>query len=265
MGALLTLLYGLLAYGACLAALLYLIGFSANLLVPKSVDVGTALPLAEALFVNILLLALFALQHSIMARKGFKRGWTRVVPPAIERSTYVLAASGTLALLFWLWSPIPAPLIWRATHPLAIQALWSVFWLGWVMVLVSTFLINHFELFGLRQVFAYFANREVPAPQFATPLLYRYVRHPLYLGLSLSLWAVPEMTAGHLLYSAALSSYLILGIWFEERDLIADFGDRYRRYRMEVGPLLPRQVYSWLRVPTGSWLRGWTNKPRNDL
>ena len=241
MGAFLSFLYGLVAYGVCLAALLYLIGFSGNVLVPKSVDSGAFAPLAKALCVNVLLLGLFAAQHSVMARRAFKRWWTRIVPPVVERSTYVLAASIALALLFWLWLPIPVPIIWRIDNPAAAQLLWAVFWLGWVLLLVSTFLINHFELFGLHQVFARLTGHEMPSPRLTKPLLYSYVRHPLYLGLLLSLWAVPVMTAGHLLFSIGATSYIFVGIWFEERDLIAQFGDGYRRYRAEVGMLVPRR------------------------
>ena len=241
MGAFLSFVYGLVAYGVSLAALLYLIGFSGNVLVPKSVDSGAFAPLATALGVNVLLLGLFAAQHSVMARRAFKRWWTRIVPPVVERSTYVLAASIALALLFWLWLPIPVPIIWRVDNPAAALLLWAVFWLGWVLLLVSTFLINHFELFGLHQVFARLTGHEMPAPRLAKPLFYSYVRHPLYLGLLLSLWAVPVMTAGHLLFSIGATSYIFVGIWFEERDLIAQFGDGYRRYRAEVGMLVPRR------------------------
>jgi protein-S-isoprenylcysteine O-methyltransferase Ste14 len=241
MGALLSFLYGLTAYAACLAALLYLIAFSGGLLVPKSVDGGAVGPLAQALWVDVLLLALFGVQHSVMARGGFKRWWTRIVPRAVERSTYVLATSLVLALFFWQWRPIPAPVVWRIDNPAAAQLLWSIFWLGWALVLLSTFLINHFELFGLHQVFARLTGRAMPASQFKTPLFYRYVRHPLYVGLLLSFWAVPVMTAGHLLFSAGLSAYIMVGIWFEERDLIAQFGERYRRYAAEVGMLVPRR------------------------
>ncbi len=244
MGALLSLLYGVVAYGACVAALLYLIGFSGSVLVPKSVDVGASAPMAEALFVNMLLLGLFAVQHSTMARRSFKRWWTRIVPPAVERSTYVLATSIVLALLFWQWRPIPGPIIWRVDNTTVAQVMWAVFWLGWAMLLVSTFLINHFELFGLHQVFARLTGREMPAPRLITPLLYRYVRHPIYLALLLSFWSAPVMTAGHLLFSMGATAYILVGIWFEERDLIVQFGERYRRYRSEVGMLVPRRYRS---------------------
>jgi protein-S-isoprenylcysteine O-methyltransferase Ste14 len=241
MAAIFSLLYGLAAYAAGLVALLYLIGFSGGVLVPKSVDGGAAAPWAQALFVDLLLLGLFGVQHSVMARGAFKRWWTRIVPQPVERSTYVLMTSIVLALFFWQWRPIPVPIVWRIENAAAVQLLWATFWLGWVLVLLSTFLINHFELFGLQQVFARLTGREMPAQGFKTPLLYRYLRHPLYLGILLSLWAVPLMTAGHLLFSMGLSSYIFVGIWFEERDLIAQFGERYRRYRAEVGMLVPRR------------------------
>lgn len=241
MRAIFSFLYGLIAYAACLGALLYLIGFSGDVLVPRSVDSGTAATLAEALCINVLLLSLFAVQHSMMARQAFKRVWTRIVPRTVERSTYVLTTSIVLALLFWQWRPIPEPIVWQVGNAAAVELLWAMFWLGWVLVLISTFLINHFELFGLQQVFARLTGRTMPASEFRTPLFYRYVRHPLYVGILLSLWSVPVMTAGHLLFSMGLSSYIFAGIWFEERDLIAQFGERYRRYRAEVGMLVPRR------------------------
>jgi len=238
--ALCSLLYGVAAYVACLAAQLYLIGFSGNLLVPKSVDVGAAAPWGQALATNLLLLALFGVQHSVMARRGFKRWWTRAVPPAVERSTYVVATCAVLALLFWFWVPITAPVVWRVEHNAGVALLWGLFGVGWLLALVSTFLINHFELFGLQQVFARLTQRAQPEAQFRTPLLYRYVRHPLYLGLLLSFWAVPVMTAGRLLFALGLSAYILIGIAFEERDLLRQFGERYRTYREQVGMLIPR-------------------------
>ena len=244
MTAIVTSLYGLIAYTVGVGALAYFIGFSCDVLVPKSVDSGTAGPLAEAVCVDVLLLSLFALQHSAMARPAFKRWWTRIVPQSVERSTYLLATSIVLAVLAWQWRPIPAPIVWRIENGDAVRLLWTVFGLGWTMTLVSTFLINHFELFGLQQIFARLTGRTIPAPEFRTPLFYRYVRHPLYLGILLSLWSVPVMTAGHLLLSTGLSSYIVLGIWLEERDLVAAFGERYHRYRAEVGMLLPRRSRS---------------------
>jgi protein-S-isoprenylcysteine O-methyltransferase Ste14 len=239
MGAFLSLCYGLVVYVFFLATFVYAIGFAGNLAVPKTIDSGTPGPIGAALIVNVLLLGVFAVQHSVMARRSFKRWWTRIVPPAVERSTYVLAATLALALLLWQWRPIPEPVIWRVTNDTAVQALWVVFWLGWALLLLSTFLINHFELFGLRQVFSRLAGREIPEAEFRTPLVYRYVRHPIYLGFLLSFWAAPVMTAGHLLFAAGSTGYILLGIWFEERDLVEQFGEEYRRYRRRVGMLLP--------------------------
>jgi len=232
------LLYGFASYLFFLGTFLYLIAFSGNVFVPKTIDSGTAGPIGHAVAVDLALLGIFALQHSIMARRGFKRWWTRFVPEAVERTTFVLAATACLAALAWQWEPIPEPVAW-SFEGFAASALWIVFWLGWAIALVSTFLINHFELFGLRQAASEFLGRTVPDPQFRTPMLYRYVRHPLYFGLVLAFWSVPTMSAGHLLFSAGATGYILVGIWFEERDLIHQFGDTYRRYREEVGMLLP--------------------------
>jgi len=250
MRGLLSLLYGAAAYAASQATLLYFMGFSGNLLVPKSVDVGAGGPWVEALVTDLLLLALFGIQHSVMARRGFKRWWARIVPPAAERSTYGLAACVVLTLLFWFWVPIEAPVVWRVEHRAGVALLWSLFGLGWVLALVSTFLIDHFELFGLQQVFARLRKRALPEPAFKTPLLYRHVRHPLYAGLLLGLWSVPVMTAGRLLFALGLSAYILIGIAFEERDLIRQFGERYRAYREQVGMLIPR-LRSPRRAATG--------------
>jgi protein-S-isoprenylcysteine O-methyltransferase Ste14 len=236
------LLYGLVVYVFFLATFVYAIGFVGNILVPKGIDGGVAMPLVEAVIVNLLLLGVFAVQHSVMARRGFKRWWTRVVPEAVERSTFVLAATLALALLLWQWRPIVEPVIWHVESPLARVVLWTVFAIGWAVLLISTFLINHFELFGLRQVFARLRGRQIPAPEFRTPLFYRHVRHPIYLGFVLGFWATPHMSAGHLLFAIAATAYILIGIWFEERDLIAQFGDRYRLYREQVGMLLPRRA-----------------------
>ena len=241
MRGLLSFLYGVAAYAAGLVALLCFIGFSGNLLVPKSVDIGAGAPWVEALGIDVLLLALFGIQHSVMARRGFKRWWTRVVPPAVERSTYVVATCVVLALMFRFWVPITAPVAWQVEDRAGVALLWSLFGLGWVLVLVSTLLINHFELFGLQQVFARLRRRALPEPEFVTPLLYRYVRHPLYAGLLLGFWSVPLMTAGRLVFAIGSSAYILIGIAFEERDLLRQFGERYNSYRAEVGMLLPRR------------------------
>jgi methanethiol S-methyltransferase len=173
-----------------------------------------------------------------MARPGFKRWWTRLVPPAIERSTYVLFASLILLVLYWQWRPILDP-VWTVRSPAGGAILTAISWFGWGMLLFSTFLINHFELFGLRQVFARLLGRELPAPKFHTPVLYRRVRHPIYLSFLLAFWATPAMTAGHLLFALACTGYILIAIQLEERDLIHTFGDQYRNYRNQVGMLLP--------------------------
>ena len=238
MTALPMVLYAIATYVFFLATFVYAVFFTGGWLVPKTIDSGPAGPLAEALVVDVLLLGLFAVQHSVMARPAFKRWWTRIVPEPIERATYVLAASAALALLLWQWRPIAAPLVWRLDDPLAVALVHGVFWLGWAVLLISTFLLNHFELFGLQQVFVRKAGAGA-VPELRTPLFYKHVRHPIYLGFVLAFWATPTMTAGHLLFAIATTGYILIGIWFEERDLVAHFGDRYRQYRDEVGMLVP--------------------------
>ena len=237
-GGIAAVLYGVVAYALFLGTFLYAIGFVGNFAVPKTIDSGEAGPIGVALAVNALLLGLFAIQHSVMARPAFKRWWTQVVPQAVERTTYVLLTTLILVLLFWQWRPITG-VVWSVSNPIGAAILQAIFWLGFAIVLMSTFLINHFELFGLRQVYARLRNRALPEPAFRTPLFYKATRHPLYLGFIIAFWATPTMSAGHLLFAIATTGYIFIGIWLEERDLIAAFGDQYRRYREQVSMLIP--------------------------
>ena len=241
------LFYAILSYAAFLASFLYVVGFVGNCIVPKSIDAGGSAKLGEAIVVNLLLLGTFAIQHSIMARPAFKRWWAGVFPVACQRSTYVLLSSLILLLLFWQWRPIPIP-VWRIDG-IAGGLLTGVQWLGWLIVLASTFMIDHFDLSGLRQAFYALRGADAPGPSFKTPLLYKLVRHPLMLGLLLAFWATPEMTAGHLLFAIVNTAYILIGLQFEERDLIAQFGTTYQQYRRRVPMLLPR-IFG--RRPTGA-------------
>jgi len=233
-------LYGIASYLVFFVTILYAIGFVMGLVVPKTIDAdsGTNTSTIEAVVVNLLLMSLFAVQHSVMARKGFKAWWTQYVPKPIERSTYVLVSSACLLLLFWQWRPIPT-VVWHvADHDAAVAvALLSL--VGWVLVFMSTFLINHFELFGLSQVANHLLDKQVAPPRFRTPLLYKFVRHPLYLGFVIAFWAAPVMTVGHLLFAGVTTAYIMVGIWLEERDLTDMFGDQYREYKQRVSMLIP--------------------------
>jgi protein-S-isoprenylcysteine O-methyltransferase Ste14 len=238
MGPILAFAYGAAAYLVFFGTILYAIGFTTGLVVPKTIDDGLSGSMAEALIINLALLSVFALQHSIMARKPFKRWWTKIVPAAIERSTYVLLASLILILLFWQWRPMP-DVVWHVSEPTLAMALTGLSLFGWVIVFLSTFLINHFELFGLQQVVRNLAGRPSAEPTFRTPFLYKLVRHPLYLGFIIAFWAAPTMTVGHLLFAGVTTAYILVAIMLEERDLVDLFGDEYRRYRERVGMLLP--------------------------
>ncbi len=233
-------IYGTIAYVLGLGTILYLIGFVDNVLVPKSLDTGGAADesLIMAVVIDVLLVALFGLQHSLMARPAFKRAWTRIVPAPIERSTYVVFASAVLGLLMWQWRAIPGTVWefgWNGTVVMV-----AIGCVGWALLVLSTFLINHFELFGLRQTFARIFNYADGEPEFRTPFLYRIVRHPLYLGFLLAMWAAPKMTLGHLLFSSLMTIYIVFAISLEESDLIDVFGNAYVKYREKVGMLFPR-------------------------
>ncbi|HJT46334.1 MAG TPA: isoprenylcysteine carboxylmethyltransferase family protein [Chthoniobacterales bacterium] len=241
-GRVLAFLYGITCYLIFLIAFLYAIAFVGNIpLAPKTIDSGPAGPPAQALVINAVLLGLFAIQHSVMARQWFKRAWKKIVPTAVERSTYVLLASLILLLLYWKWQPMTT-VIWNVGNPNAATILRGLFWIGWGMVLVSTFLVDHFGLFGMKQVYNYLVDKPDEPPPFKTPSLYKIVRHPLYLGFVISFWATPRMTAGHLFFAVMTTAYILVAIQFEERDLIRFYGDNYRRYRQQVSMLFPLRV-----------------------
>ncbi len=230
--------YGGLVYVLFLITFLYTIGFLAGLPGLKTIDSGTAGGLARAVIIDLILLGVFAVQHSAMARQGFKRRWTRIIPGPIERSTYVLASTAAVALLIWQWRPIGAR-VWTVENPAGWWALTIVFWASWAVLLLSTFLIDHFSLFGLRQVYCEWRRQPVPEPVFKTPVFYRLVRHPIYCGFIGAFWAVPRMTVGRLLFALAATAYILICASLEERDLVAQFGDLYRRYQRQVPMLVP--------------------------
>ncbi len=231
-------LYGAVSYAVFLASFLYAVGFVGNLLVPKSIDTAPAGAMPEALLIDLLLLGLFAFQHSTMARPRFKKWWTRIVPKPVERSTYVLISSLLLALLFWQWQPLTQT-IWEASSPVGEAVAHTLFWLGWLLVLSSTFMINHFDLFGLRQGDLRLKREPYPPLPFVQVALYRFVRHPIMLGFLIAFWSTPRMTLGHLLFARATTGYIFIGIFLEERDLRRAHGEAYERYRQATSMILP--------------------------
>lgn len=244
----LTLCYGAVSYVLFLAVFLYAIAFVGDLPVPRTVDHAVQAPWGQAVAINLALLTLFAVQHSVMARPWFKRWWTRIVPQPIERSTYVLAASAVLALVLWQWRELPL-VIWDVSSPPARWLLHALFWLGWAIVLASTFMISHFELFGLKQVFAAWRGQGESETGFRTTMFYRVVRHPLNLGFLVAFWATPTMTAGHLLFASVTTAWIFLAMRLEERDLTAKLGARYAAYRETVPMIVPRPGESAITRP----------------
>jgi len=234
------LLYGVTCYLIAFATILYFIGFVGNFVVPKSMDSGTSGPLLEAIIINLLLISVFAIQHSVMARKGFKKAWAKIIPKAIERTTYVLFSSLALILLYWQWRPM-GDVVWDVSGTTLGNMLIALSLLGWLIVLISTFLLDHFEFLGLKQAMLnlHEHEHELPKAQLRTPGLYKIVRHPLYLGFTIAFWATPIMTTAHLLFAVATLSYTLIGMLLEEHDLTAEFGEEYKVYKSKVSMLLP--------------------------
>ncbi len=239
MGRSVTFAYGVIVYIIFLATLLYSIGFIGNVFVPKTIDSGVSGPVGQAALINLMLLLVFALQHSIMARPAFKRVWTKIIPKPTERSTYMLLTNAALILIFVFWQPMPAR-VWDASNTVTGSALSALFWAGWLIVLVSTFMIDHFHLFGLKQVHAHLISRVSPASGFLKIGFYRMVRHPIMTGFLIAFWAAPTLSAGHLLFALVTTGYIIVAVLrFEEKDLVAEIGDAYQTYQREVPAFIP--------------------------
>lgn len=232
-------IYGTICYIMFLGVFLYAVGFASNFLVPKSMDTGGTASFIQALITDTLLLGVFAIQHSGMARQGFKKAWTRVIPKAIERSTYVLCTNLALALLFWQWQPLGFKL-WDLSGTIGEPILWVLSGLGWLIVLLSTFMINHFELFGLQQVFLNLIGKESEELKFKVVGFYQYVRHPIYLGFIIAFWATPVMTLTHFFFASGILGYILVGIFLEEKDLNALYGNKYQEYKQKVSMLIPK-------------------------
>jgi len=238
MGRMLAVLYGIVCYVIFLATFLYAIGFVGDFAVPKTIDSGVPGPLGQAILVNVVLLGIFAVQHSVMARPGFKAVWTKIVPRPVERSTYVLFSSAALILLYWQWRPM-TDIVWNVDNDIARNAIWAAFAFGWLLVLISTFLINHFDLFGLRQVYLYLRETRYTELLFQIASFYKVVRHPLLLGFIIAFWAAPTMTVGHLLFTLATTAYMLVAIQLEERDMVRFHGQAYVEYRQRVRMIVP--------------------------
>jgi protein-S-isoprenylcysteine O-methyltransferase Ste14 len=235
---LIVFLYGVISYIFFLGTFLYAIGFVGNMVVPKSIDSGMTSSLGSALFINALLLGLFAIQHTIMARPGFKRAWTKIIPQAMERSTFVLVTNLIFCLMFWQWRPLPE-IVWQVESSAGVMILNILFWAGFGIVLLSTYIIDHFELFGLKQVTNYLLKKDTKPPIFTEKFLYKMVRHPLMLGFLIAFWATPTLTVGHLFFSIMTTGYIFVGIAFEERDLKTYHGESYRDYSSRVPMVIP--------------------------
>lgn len=232
------IVYGVVAYLTGFLALLYAIGFVGNFIVPKTIDSGIAADLTSSIIVNLVILTLFALQHSIMARPAFKKWWTKFVPEYIERSTYVLFTAVVLAILYWQWRPMTG-VVWHIDNSIGVMLMNGLFWAGWIILLASTFMVSHTDLFGLRQVYLKFKNQEYSSLEFKIAGLYKLVRHPIMTGMIIAFWATPHMTTGHLLFAGVSTAYILVAIQFEEHDLMSLFGEKYADYKRKVSMLFP--------------------------